>query len=48
MIDRYNYSKTAKSYGKNINMEIKSLLRGLFELKAESHYNGIDYPECSK
>ena len=43
---RYDYSKTKKSFGRNTNMKILCPLHGLFELKAESRYNGRGCPEC--
>ena len=44
--NRYDYSKTKKSFGRNTIMKIMCPLHGVFELKAESHYNGRGCPEC--
>ena len=44
--NKYDYSKTKKSFGRNTIMKIKCPLHEVFELKAESHYNGRGCPEC--
>ena len=44
--NRYDYSKTKKSFGRNTIMKIICPLHGMFELKAESHYNGRGCSEC--
>ena len=44
--NKYDYSKTKKSFGRNTIMKIKCPLHEVFELKAESHYNGRGCPDC--
>jgi len=47
--NKYDYSKTKQSFGRNTNMKIICPFHDLlFELKAESHYNGKGCPECKR
>jgi len=46
--NRYDYSKTKKSFGRNTIMKIICPLHGMFELKAESHYNGRGCSKCKE